>query len=213
MGFENGRLLRVTLRASLANEQHVNTFHYDLQDATYPLHDNDPQSLADLFRDNVIPKFRACYNNTWSIGPVVIIEEKDPQNPDAPRQEWTSGAALAGTNVTGGDRLPHALVGVATHKTAHIGRRATGRCFIGGTWTEDNQTAGSWAGGTVTTMQQYLDSIPRSPDLTVGVSSATADWVVYSRTSRAQDVDPYASKITSSTVHPECHYLRSRQPF
>jgi hypothetical protein len=210
VGFENGRLLRVTLEAQKAAEVQVNVLHYDIQDASFPSHDNDIQTLADTFRDDVISHQKALYDSSWTILPVVITEERDPQDPTAPRESWTSGTAGAGTNTTGGDRLPHGCCAVATAKSAHIGRRATGRVFIGGSWTEENQGSGNWLSGTLTLMAAYVNAFPKQPDLAEGASLASANLCVYSRTARALDQDPYAFFITSWIVRTPVHYLRRR---
>lgn len=99
MGFENGKLLRVVVRATNGSRQEVNTFHYDLQDdVSQPA--NDPQQLADDFRDDVIPAFQPFYSSAWEFDPVYVVEEKDPQNPLAPRSSWNSGSSVPGTGVS-----------------------------------------------------------------------------------------------------------------
>lgn len=210
MGFENGKLVRVVLRATLGDRQEVNTLHYDLiDDPLQPA--NDPQQLADDFRDDVIPLFAGRYNARWTIQPVVVVEEKDPLNPNDPRQEWTSGAATPGTATTAGPFAPSAGVVVASNRTEHIGRRFRGRTFIGGDrnqiWMEGN----TWVQGWVDGCQALMDAIPRQPDLGGGQSSSVAHWCVYSRTQRAANQDPYASKIVSSVCSSTIHWLRRRE--
>jgi len=209
MGFENGKLVRVTLTARKSAELQINTFHYDIHDSV-TTGSNDPQSLADFFRDNVIIHQRALYDSSWQILPVTVIMERDPLAPNDPRSEWVSGTATNGTNTTGGDRLPHGLCAVATLKTATIGRRHTGRVFIGGSWTEENQGSGNWLAGTLALMEAYLASVPLEPDISGGVETGGCKLCVYSRTQRAANLDPYASAVTSHVLHPEAHYLRRR---
>lgn len=209
MGFDNGRVVRVTLKATQGSKLQVNTFHYDLEDNTLEPA-NDPQSLADAFRDDVVSHFKALYKNTWTIAPVVVMEEKDPQNPTAARNEWTSGSSGPGTLSTTGDALPHAMCAVASLTTDHIGRRFRGRLFLGGDATENWIDAGVWNTGTLALWQAFLDAIPRQPDIVSGESSSTAKWSVYSRTQRAQDLDPYLNAISGVGLSSRVHWLRSR---
>lgn len=212
MGFENGKLLRVVLRAqrNADGEQQVNTLHYNLDDSLLNA-DNDPQALADAFRDAVMPKQAACYDNTWTIQPVEVVQELDPQHVTAARSAWTSGSPTVGVRSTAAERLPVASCGVVSLRTEHIGRRARGRMFLGGTLTELDQNAGVWQSSILAIWQQLLDAIPHQPDLATGTSDSVADWVVYSRTNRAADVDPYASKVTTPVLRTAVRWLRSRQ--
>ncbi len=214
MGFENGRLVRVVVRAveNATGDQQVNTFHYDLVDDPIPGNpDNDPQQLADTFRDSVIPAFKAMYISSWTIQPVVVAEELDPQNLLAARSEWVSGTAAAGTRSAQTDYLPKAACAVASLTTAHIGKRFRGRCFLGGSVSEADQSNGVWQSGITTLWNAYLAAIPRAPDIATGVSGAVANWGIYSRTNRAADVDPYISAVVNATLRTQFRWLRSRE--
>ena len=214
MGFENGKLVRVVMRAveNGTGDQQVNTFHYDLVDSTIGGESpNSPQALADFFRDNVMAPFRAFYISSWTIQPVVVAQEKDPQNPLLARSEWVSGTAAAGTRSAQTDYLPKAACGVASLTTDHIGKRYRGRCFLGGSVSEADQSAGVWQSGITTLWNAYLAAIPRQPDIASGLGQSVANWVVYSRTNRAQDVDPYASSIQNATLRTQFRWLRSRE--
>lgn len=214
MGFENGKLVRVVMRAveNGTGDQQVNTFHYDLVDSAIPGEPaNEPQSLADYFRDNVVSVFKAFYISSWTIQPVVVAQELDPQNPTAARSEWVSGTAGAGTRSAQTDYLPKAACGVVSLTTAHIGKRYRGRCFLGGSTSEADQSNGVWQSGISTLWNAYIAAIPRAPDIATGVSTSTADWGVYSRTNRAADIDPYISKIVSTTLRTQFRWLRSRE--
>lgn len=214
VGFENGKLVRVVMRATKANDQQVNVLHYDLDDNdTFGGAENDPQSLADFFRDNVMTPFRVLYDNTWTIQPVTVEQEKDPLNPNAPRSAWTSGAAALGTSVAAGDLLPRSCCTVSTLKSANIGRRFTGRMFVSGIVNEAKQNNGIWDSSWITLVDAYINAIPKEPDVGGPVSPATARWCVYSRTQRAQSANPYAVAIKSHITHQEVHWLRSRQQF
>jgi hypothetical protein len=215
MGFENGRLVRVVVRAveNATGDQQVNTYHYDLVDSPIPGEPaNDPQSLADFFRDNVLGPFKAMYTSSWTIQPVVVAEEKDPQAPLDARAEWVSGTAAAGTKAAPTDLLPKACCGIAALTTNHIGKRYRGRTFLGGSIGEIDQSAGVWQSGATTLWNTYMAAIPKNPDVAPGVSTSTAAWVVYSRTQRAADLDPYASPIVSFTIRSKVRWLRSREP-
>ena len=193
-------------------DQQVNTFHYDLQDSPIPGNAaNDPQSLADFFRDNVMAPFKALYTNVWTIQPVVVAEELDPQNPLRARSEWVSGVAGAGTRTTSGDLLPKAACAVASLATAHIGKRYRGRTFLGGVLAEGDQAGGVWAAGILSLWNAYLAAVPKQPDIATGTSASTADWGIYSRTNRAADVDPYISPVVNATVRTQFRWLRSRE--
>jgi hypothetical protein len=172
---------------------------------------NNPQTLADTFRDVVVPKMRLCYSSAWNILPVIVMEAIDPQHPTDPRSEWTSGTVVAGQYAVSGDLLPRALCGVATLLTANVGRRYRGRLFLGGTPTESDQANGVWGTLQLGRWQALLDVIPRQPDLTADAGTVThADWSVFSRTNRAEDVDPYLGHVISVNLRTQCHWLRSR---
>lgn len=214
MGFENGKLLRVVMRAvdNASGDQQVNTFHYDLKDSAVPGEPaNDPQALADYFRDNVIAPFKAMYISSWTIQPVVVSQELDPQNPLAARSEWTSGAAAAGTRAAQTDYLPRAACAVASLLTANIGKRYRGRVFLGGSTSEVDQSGGIWQSGITTLWNAYLAAIPLEPDIATGVSTSSAKWGVYSRTNRAADIDPYISPVISKVLRTQFRWLRSRE--
>ena len=214
MGFENGKLVRVVVRAveNATSDQQVNTFHYDLVDSAIPAEaPNSPQSLADYFRDNVMGPFKAMYISSWTIQPIIVAQELDPQNPSAARSEWTSGTAAAGTRSAQTDYLPRAACGVASLTTDHIGKRYRGRCFLGGSTSEADQSGGVWQSGITTLWNTYMAAIPKQPDVATGVSTSVANWVVYSRTNRAADIDPYASSVQSFAIRTQFRWLRSRE--
>lgn len=212
MGFENGKLVRVVLKAqSDAGDTVVNTLHYDLIDSAIPGNaPNDPQTLADVFRDDVIPEYAALFTNHWSALPVEVVQEIDPQNPHAPRSAWTAGIPVTGTRTISSDLLPVQMCQVATLRTDHIGRRFRGRMFIPGSYAEADQNAGVWNVFPQTLAQALLDAIPEQPDLATGTSASVAHWCVYSRTQRAQNLDPYASAIAGEVLRTQVHWLRSR---
>lgn len=209
MGFENGHLLRVTLRATAGQLEQVNTFHYDLHDVGIVL-PNDPQDLADRFRDDVRPHWQASLTNAWTLDPVHIVDEFDPLNPTAPRSSWDSGAAITGTKAASSDPLPNFCTALVALRTAHIGRRYRGRLWLMGSYQEGEQSGGTWSGGVLTSLQTVVGFVPFEPDIAGPTSDSTAKWCVYSRTQRAANLDPYASPITTATVSPLVHSLRSR---
>lgn len=213
MGFENGKLVRVSLRATRGTQQQVNTFHYDLKDfLANPA--NDPQSLADLFRDNVRPQWQAAYKSDWVIQPVEVVEEKDPLNPTAPRSAWSSGAPINGNrDAFANDVTPSFQCAVVKLTTDHIGRRYTGRLFLGGSFLESDSDGDSWNASELTRLEARIAAIPLQPDISTGVSDSTANWCVYSRTSRAQNIDPYAAHITGHNIRTLVHSLRSRAAY
>src|SRR5690349_6858349 len=194
-------LVRVTLKATLGDRTEVNTFHYDLVNVGAGADDNDPQSLADTFRDDVRPAWAQIYRPRWTIEPVEVVQEKDPQNPTAPRSSWTSGSAIAGTSSGSDQLLPSAMCIVAKLTTEHVGRRFRGRNFFGGDRGEGEQNDGVWDSSIITYIDEdLLGVVPQQPDISPPLSSSTARWCVYSRTQRAQDLDPYASAVTGWSV-------------
>jgi len=214
MGFENGKLVRVVMRAidNATSDQQVNTFHYDFVDSTIGGESpNSGQSLADFFRDNVMTPFKAMYISSWTIQPVIVAQEMDPQNKLAPRSEWVSGTAAAGTRSAQTDYLPRAACGVASLTTDHIGKRYRGRCFLGGSLSEADQTGGVWQSGITSLWTTYLNAIPHQPDVAAGLGQSVANWGIYSRTNRAQDVDPYISAVQSYAIRTQFRWLRSRE--
>lgn len=212
VGFENGRLVRVVLRATKGSDQQVTTFHYNLDDNN-DVQPNDPQSLADTFRDDVRPGWANFFRSSWSVQPVEVVEEIDPLNPTAARTAWSSGAAIAGTKTDSEQDLPSFTCGLVTLRTGHLGRRFRGRIFIPGQWTEGSQNAGVWETGTYNGITTWVNTIPFQPDIAGPGSGAVAHWCVYSRTQRAADLDPYASSVTSATLRNELHSLRSRASY
>jgi len=212
MGFENGKLVRVTLRASSGTQEQVNTFHYDLDDGTLgPA--NSPQDLADTFRDDVRPQLATLFRSSWSLDPVVVTEEKDPLDPTAPRSSWSSGAALAGTGTGSAELLPSFVSPLVSLRTDHIGRRFRGRLWLAGNPDEGWQAGGSWTSSIMTAFTTIVNAVPMEPDIAGGSSDASAKWCVYSRTQRAANLDPYASAITSFIIRPVAHSLRRRATY
>jgi hypothetical protein len=213
MGFDNGKLVRVVVSASFGGgpDKHVNVLHYDLDDGDPITIPNDPQALADAFRDDVVPTVQLLFDSGWTIWPIVVQEEKDPLHPLAPRSEWTSGSPVAGTRTGVGDILPTAACPVASLLTANIGRRARGRMFLLGPIAEGDQNAGTIGSSQLVKWQNYLDAIPHQPDLVTGGSAATANWCVYSRANRAANQDPYAPHVANAVLHNAVHWLRSRK--
>lgn len=210
MGFENGRLVRVTLEAQLGDRSEVNTFHYDLIDATAEPA-NSPQDLADRFRDDVRPNWAQLYRPRWTVLPVVVTEEVDPQHPTDPRSQWTSGDPIAGTSTGSTDLLPSATCIVASLLTAKIGRRFRGRIFLGGDRDEGEQSDGVWQSSILDYVNDtLLDSVPFQPDIAGGESTSTANLCVYSRTQRAQNLDPYAEHATSWLTRTSVRWRRKR---
>jgi len=214
VGFENGKLVRVVLEATAGADSQINVFHYDLQGGWDPLlsNGNNPQSLADTFRDDVRPGWAAFYSSAWTIQPVVVEDEIDPQDPTAARSSWSSGSAIAGTATPSSDLLPPQCAILAKITTDAIGRRHTGRLWLGGSRSEGEQAAGVWGSTLVTGTGTFLGTIPMQPDIQegTGVGSDVANWCVYSRTQRAQNLDPYASHVTGYVVRSLVHTLRSR---
>lgn len=209
MGFENGRLVRVVLRAQSVNQEQVTTFHYDLQDGQ-DQSSNDPQSLADAFRDDVVPLVKTFFSSAWTFDPVIVEDEIDPLSPNDARSQWQSGGGEVGTQGGVGGLLPPGTCPIGSLRTEHIGRRFRGRTFMMGTFDEGAQDDGLWGSNVVERLQAILDAIPKTPDLAPPLANAVAHWCVYSRTQRAADLDPYASAVTSAILRPECHFLRSR---
>lgn len=209
MGFENGKLVRVTLKATRTDgEVVVNTYHYDLIDTL--TESNDPQALADTFRDDVRSVWASYFRSDWSIDPVVVVDEKDPQNPTAPRSSWSSGSVIAGSSASSADLLPPGSCCVVSLLTANIGRRFRGRNFYGGWITEDHQNNGTFGSAFLGLIEDLVDAIPVQPDISPPLSEATANWCVYSRTQRAADLDPYAAHITGTNIRTLVHFLRRR---
>jgi hypothetical protein len=209
MGFDNGKLVEVVLKATSGTLTQVNTFHYDLDDNN-DVQPNDPQSLADTFRDDVRPHIIASMTAAWTVDSVVVTQVKDPLHPLNPRSSWSSGSPAAGTKTGVSDPLPNFCSPLVSLRTGHIGRRFRGRLWLMGIHNSDDQTGGTWESAVLTDLQTLVDFIPFEPDIAGPGSGATAKWCVYSRTQRAANLDPYASAITVATVTPLVHSLRSR---
>lgn len=209
MGFENGHLLRVTLRAVAGAHEMVNTFHYDLINVGVG-NDNNPQSLADAFRDDVRPHWQALLTSDWALDPVQVVDEIDPQHPTNPRGHWQSGAVVNGTRVLGGDQLPYFCTPLVALKTGVLGRRFNGRMWLMASSPESAQAQGLWSGAELTSLQGVVDNVPFQPDISPPLSESTANWCIYSRTQRAVNADPYASHLTSAVVSNKVHSLRKR---
>jgi hypothetical protein len=100
---------------------------------------------------------------------------------------------------------------VVSLATTHIGKRYRGRTFLGGSVSEADQSAGVWQSGITTLWNAYMATIPLQPDIAFGPSASTATWVVYSRTQRAEGLNPYASPVVSKTLRTQFRWLRSRE--
>lgn len=210
--FEGGDgIYRVVLQAThdVSGDTQVNTLHYRSHNVGLGPGDNDPQSLADAIEDALFLKFAAFYSDDWTVQTPVVVQEKDPQNPFEPRGEWTSGAVSFGDG-GGAEDLPRAMCAIATLKSNAIGRRSTGRLFLGGSRNEGEQASGMWQASVLFIWQTFLDAIPRQPDVSPVGSESTMNWCVYSRTARAQNAGNYAFDIQNVILKPQVHWLRSR---
>lgn len=213
LGFENGSVFAA--RVMIANNEghtFVNVLHYDSNNHGDP-QVNSGQSLADRLRDALTPVLATFIRASWSVQPIVVSEAKDPQNPLNPRSQWVSGVATSGTRSSGADELPWQNCFLCTLRTPHIGKRFRGRMFLPWPLQEGDQADGNIIAGSITAAETYLAAIPRVPDVAGPGSLATCTWGVYSRTQREQNADPYINAVTSHTIHPEVHVLRSRQAF
>lgn len=214
MGFENGKLAKAVFEARSGNLQIVNVVHYDLVGNAL-----DPaaslQALATRLTTDCMGPFKALFDLNWEIQPIVVTQEKDPLNPDAVRTGATGGAGGTGTRTgVSGDKLPLFCSRVVTLKTAKIGRSFRGRMFVSGAMFESDSLSNQWvapsAGNFAFLADAFVNSFPLAPDLTVGPSTDSAKWCVYSKTRRARDQDDYANAITTKVPRPDIHSLRSR---
>jgi len=210
MGFENGNVYRVVFRASRAGRDEVNIFHYDGDNHGDP-QVNSGQSLANAVANEALSWFAGLYNANWAIAPVVVTDELDPQNPHKARSQWQAGSISEGIKPTAPNRLASAACVVATLKTAHIGRRYTGRAFVGGDAGEANVAANLWDPAWIDAVHTFIDAMPRVPDVAGPASLATCTWSVYSKTQRAQHLDPYLSPVQTILMRNEVHWLRRRE--
>lgn len=210
MGFSNGKVVRVVMKAHAGTDVNVNVLHYDFQDDTVTGGENSGQSLADYFRDNVKGSYAGLFSAGWTIDPVVVEQEIDPLDIHAPREAWQSGTASAGTRLPTTDNLPNAMCVLIPLKTDRRGRRYNGRMFVSGEPHEGDQVGGNWTSVWLNTVQAFVDTIPRQPDVSSGPSTSTARWSVFSRTQRLQNKDPYMTAVSSALVQPRVHWLRSR---
>jgi hypothetical protein len=215
MAFESGWLARVTFRATRGADEVVNTLHYDNDDSS-TVFSTSMQELADRLRDDLMDGYRFFFPTDWTIEPVVVTQEKDPQDPDAAREQVTAGPGGAGTGTwtATGDQLPIEMCAMGSERTAKIGRSFRGRIFLPPGWVEGQLTTpGVWLDGATyfEHCEDWLGSIPLEPDLVTGPSGARCRLCVYSRTRRARDQDPYAEAVTSITLANTVRWLRSRR--
>jgi hypothetical protein len=211
MGFEDGHIARCSLVAALGDNEVVNTLHYDMHDSTV---DDSPtlQGLADRLADDLLGPWGALFPAAWTIQPVTVMDEKDPLAPLATRDGAVSGAPAAGTGgtPTSTNKAPLEECVVATLRTAHIGRRFRGRMFLPPIFDEEATDNGILASGHASLYNTFLAAIPREPDLVTGAGDGNAIWSVYSRTQRAANLDPYATRIDTVQLQTKLRWLRSR---
>jgi len=209
MGFENGNVYAVVFRATKGDRDEVNVFHYDGNNHGDP-QVNSGQSLADVVANDALSWFRGLYDNNWLCHPVLVTEVQDPQNPNAPRQQWIGGVDSAGLTTPSATPLASAAFVCVTVKTAHIGRRYTGRKFVGGAHSEASVNGNHWETAQTSAVGSYVDALPREPDVAGPASLATCTLSVYSKTQRTANQDPYLSPVVAMVVRPEVHWLRRR---
>src|SRR4051812_15819167 len=144
MGFENGKTWGVRLRCSDGTSREcVSVLHYDADDKLVLDGGNSGQALADAVSAALLPVWKPLVPSTWSIDPVVVFDEVDPQDTTRARSEWSTGALVAGTrSVAGKQFLPYGCAVQYTFRTAHIGRRFRGRMWIPAPLFEDDQQDG-----------------------------------------------------------------------
>lgn len=212
MSFDSGWLVRATLSATGAGQQVVNTLHYNGDEGTLGASPAASiQALADRLRDDLMVKYRAMFPSYWTINPIVCTEERDPQNPSDPREQRSAGPGGAGSITYSGDLVPMAICAVAQARTHSVGRSFRGRLFLPPIWAEQymsgDETTGAW--NSIAT--NFLNAIPLAPDIVFGPSTVSVKNVVYSRTRRGRDENPYATDVTSYVLSGRLHWLRSRE--
>lgn len=209
MGFENGNVYTVVFKATKNGRDEVNVFHYDGDNNDDP-QTNNGQSLADAVANDSLSWFKGLYDTSWAIGPVIVTETQDPQNPTAPRSQWQAGGQGNGLTTPSATPAASGAFVCVTVKTKHIGRRYTGRKFVGGSATEADINGNKWETPHIGAVATFVDSLPKQPDVAGPGSLATCKLSVYSRSQRAQMRDPYLSEVVSNLPHDEIHWLRRR---
>jgi hypothetical protein len=160
----------------------------------------------------VMGPYGACITPDWTIQPVEVIDEKDPLHPNAVRDAAVAGNPTPGTRFAppANEVVPIEMCGMATLRTAHIGRSFRGRLFMPPVWSDASIDNGVLAGSQLQHYQDLVAAIPLQPDIQLGQNPGGANLVVYSRTRRALNADPYAEHVTSITLANTVRWLRSR---
>jgi hypothetical protein len=188
----------------------INTLHYQTDLGSL---ETEPSgsNVVDAVHDHLTTAYRACLPTTYTLNSLEAREEVMPSSGDVPAS-GTKTVQLPGTVTVTGGIIPDAMCAIVKLRTDAAIRSARGylampngrSSIILGTdlrWA----TAGGWWTG-LTAFAALLDD---SFD-TGGVGAVTLNPVVYSRTRRARQQEPYAFPVVEAVVTREPRWRRSR---
>lgn len=167
---------------------------------------NDPSELASKVWDHVGPAFKATFSSLYTVQEVLALEEVVPP---AIGVAGSHTVNEAGTLTGTGDSMPDGAVAVINVHTNTRSRSARGWFHPPSPRWADRVSGNSWDGTMLTALNALCavldDSISEG-----GTFPPTLVPVVYSRTRAVRGQDPFAFDVTSLSVNPRVHWLKSR---
>jgi hypothetical protein len=172
--------LQLSVIGFVANQQHVHTLHF-----RHILPNMTDLELAEDYRDNVLPSYRAMFNTTDTPAEVIRVQQVCGSLPLRAAAEVAPPNILGTYDANGasiGDWMAPWLASYATVKTALGGRSRQGRFYLGGlneAWV-NGAALNTLAQGSGRTQRQatYITALGRY--ITAGAWTANSIMVVHS---------------------------------
>jgi hypothetical protein len=155
-----GDVYRMTIQATALGSVFMNTYAFTMRSTPDPT-DADAVTVANALKDLARPlQSNNVTYQTWQLrqlygGGVTVVQDECRRDGGLSLEGNFTGT-VAGAVAT--DMLPPQCALVWTIKTGLTGRRRRGRSYVFGL-TEITQTAGTWSGATITSMQTALSNI------------------------------------------------------
>lgn len=209
-------MYRISIVGKIGGQRFMNSIHYVFSEQD-PFSTNDEKDFLDAFWSHLGGEYRSLVGTDGVVEEIWLSTLPAPNTQDA-GQRYTKVVNATGTmSITLGTPLPNELHGVLALKTEFAARWARGyqvlpplrrSTYVDG---ENVNTGGAYylamgpyatkLAGTFETATSWYDTI---------TGTYRAQPVIYSRTRRARNQEPYIASINAVQVRPAVYYRRSR---
>jgi hypothetical protein len=166
----------------------------------------DPSDVASAVWSHLGSAFKACFSSHTTVTSVAALEEVLP--PDI-GVAGTHTVGEAGTLAGSGDSTPDAMTVLVNLHTNTRSRSARGWLHMPPPRWADRLSVSGWDGTMMTAIGAFAALL--DDQLELGTLIITdLNPVVYSKTRRQREEDPFTFRVTSATGRTAAHWLRSR---